>query len=389
MKYISVKPIRKVLLFFLLLFATSANGQISLINAMINKLDGYKSFSYCSINKLKDMSADTTVAYNQEIFLKSPDDKLFGYLYSIETDHKTEAFHRTDLYDGKKVTILSAADSTFFLENEPYVAFTRSLIGGLNFIRERYTDKPFKIIALADTVINGKENSHVVAEVYDVKEGKEHFYSYRHYFADKKTGLPSIVTIVGRYRYNGLISDYYSETVYQNFKFDQSEITPLTFTVPIGFKPRIASERLPLLAQGIKAPDWTLTDVNGKTVSLKQLKGKIVLLDFYFIGCSGCMLSVKPLNAVFKKYKKKNVFLASLTMRDSKKAVIDFESRNDIAYPGFINAAEVVKLYHVTAFPTFYIIDQYGKIAQAFVGYNDDLGQRITSVLENLLSEYK
>jgi peroxiredoxin len=44
-----------------------------------------------------------------------------------------------------------------------------------------------------------------------------------------------------------------------------------------------------LLAVGTTAPNWTLYDVNGKQLSLSQLKGKVVLLDFYFIGCSGCM----------------------------------------------------------------------------------------------------
>ncbi len=388
MKYL-IKPIKRILFFIILLVATSAEAQISLVNNIIDKVGAYNNFSYQSITKLKDMSADTTVANNKEIFLKSPDDKLFGYFYSIETDHKTESFHRTDLYDGNGVTILSATDSTFFYEKEPYVAYSRSIIGGLKFLRERYTTKPFKIMSLADTIINGKENSHFVAKVYDVQEGNEHFYSYRHYFADKKSGLPSIITIVGRYKYNGLISNYYSETVYHNFKFNQTETTASTFIVPDGYKPRKASEELPLLAKGTTAPDWTLTDANGKIVSLNQLKGKIVILDFYFIGCSGCALSIKPLNAIYEKYKNGDVILASLTARDSKKAVLDFESRNKIAYPGYIDAAEVVKSYHVSAFPTFYVIDQYGKIAHTFVGYNDDLEQRVTSILDNLLSRRK
>ena len=53
------------------------------------------------------MSADTTVAHNKELFLKVPDDKQFGYYYSIETDHKTERFHRTDLYPGNGIAAIT------------------------------------------------------------------------------------------------------------------------------------------------------------------------------------------------------------------------------------------------------------------------------------------
>ncbi|MFD2147004.1 peroxiredoxin family protein [Mucilaginibacter antarcticus] len=98
----------------------------------------------------------------------------------------------------------------------------------------------------------------------------------------------------------------------------------------------------------------------------------MMVLDFYFIGCSGCMASINPLNAIYEKYKNKDLIIASLTERDSQKAVLDFEKRYKIRYPGYINAAESVKSYHVTTFPTFYFIDKEGKIGSVFVGFTDN-----------------
>ncbi|MCQ6960549.1 TlpA family protein disulfide reductase [Mucilaginibacter aquariorum] len=334
------------------------------------------------------MSADTIIALNTELFLKSANDKPFGYLYSIERDCKTETFHRIDMYNGESVNILSPEDSTYFPEKGPYIAYSKSLIGNLKFLKDRYTNKPFKITMLKDTVINGVANSHFIANVYDTLDNNEHLYSNRDYYIDKQTGLPGLVIIRGRYKYNGLVSEYYDETKYFNYRLDRADITDASFVIPKSFKPRKKQAAPPaVLAPGTTAPDWTLYDVNGKKVSLSQLKGKVVLLDFYFIGCSNCMQSLKPLNAIYEKYKNKELVIASLTERDSKKAVLDFEKRYKIKYTGYINAADVVKSYHVTGFPTFYFIDKEGKIGNVFVGYNDDFEDKVTSVINDLLSK--
>jgi peroxiredoxin len=381
-----VKKLFKPAFFLIvLLYSSIADAQISSIENLIDKVESYQNFSYRSINKRRDMSADTTIALNNESFLKAPNDKKFGYLYSLETNHTTETFQRTGLYDGTGFTILSTSDSTFFASDEHNNDYNQSLIGALKFLKDRYTKKPFGVTTLKDTIINGAANSHFIANVYDTLDNKEHLYSNRDYYVNKQTGLPSLVTIKGRYKYNGLVSGYYDETRYFDYKLDIPNITAANFVIPKGFKPREDKTAPALLAVGTTAPDWTLYDANGKRVSLSQLKGKVVLLDFYFIGCSGCMASINPLNAIYEKFKNKGLITASLTARDSKKAVLDFEKRYKINYPGYINAAEVVKSYNVTTFPTFYFIDKEGKIGNVVVGYTDDFEEKVTSVINNLL----
>ena len=386
MIFVVKKLVKPALCLTVFLYSNTVDAQISLVQNLIDKVESYKSFGYQSINKLKDMSADTTVAQNKELFLKAPHDKLFGYLYSIETNHTTENFHRIDLYNGEGLMVLSPEDSTFFPEKAPYIG--GSVIGGLKFLKERYAKSPFKITMLKDTIINGAANSHLVANVYDTLDNNEHLYSTRHYYIDKQTGLPDLFIIKGRYKFNGLVNEYYNETKYFDYKLDQPGITEANFVIPKSFKPRAQQAAPPaLLAAGSTAPDWTLYDANGKKVSLSQLKGKVVVLDFYFIGCSGCMASINPLNAIYEKYNNNDLIIASLTERDSKKAVLDFEKRYKIKYKGYINAVDVVKSYHVTAFPTFYFIDKEGKIGSVFVGYADNFEKNATSAIDNLLSK--
>ncbi|MFD0765207.1 TlpA family protein disulfide reductase [Mucilaginibacter lutimaris] len=381
-----VKQIFKPALLILTMLCTSkVYAQISLFDNLINKIENYKSLSYKSVNKRRDMSADTTIALNNEAFLKAPNDKLFGYHYRLETNHTTEAFNRILLYDGKDQTILSLSDSTFFPSHEGTGNFDQSLIGTLKFLRNRYNKKTFKVTQLRDTVINGVTNSHIIANVYDTIENNEHLYSNRDYYLNKQTDLPSLVTIIGRYKYNGLVSGYYDETRYSDYKMDNTDINDSLFLIPKGFTPRQDKAANALLAVGTSAPDWTLFDANGKQTSLNDLKGKVVMMDFYYIGCSGCMASINPLKAIYEKYKNKGLVIASLTARDSKKAVLDFEKRYKISYSGYIGAADVVRSYNVTAFPTFYFIDKAGKIANVFVGYTPDFENKLNTIISKLL----
>jgi peroxiredoxin len=172
-----------------------------------------------------------------------------------------------------------------------------------------------------------------------------------------------------------------------DYKFNQDNIDIASIAIPIGFHPHKEQPDLSLLASGTVAPNWTLYDAEGKKMSLTQMKGKVVLLDFYFIGCWGCMKSLKPLNKLHEKYKNQNVVIASITERDSQKSVLAFDKNYQIKYPGYVNAADVVKLYHVDGFPTFYFIDKEGKIGNAFVGYSDDFEEKVSAIIDNLLKK--
>jgi peroxiredoxin len=160
-------------------------------------------------------------------------------------------------------------------------------------------------------------------------------------------------------------------------------------TIPKGFHPpkEQPKEQSALLASGAVAPDWSLYTAEGKKVSLTEMKGKVVLLDFFFIGCEGCMRSLKPLNKLHEKYKNQNVAMVSMTYRDSKKSVIEFKKNYNIKYPIYVDAGDVVKLYHVEGFPTFYLINKEGKIANVIVGYSDDFEEKVTSIIDDLLKK--
>ncbi len=112
-----------------------------------------------------------------------------------------------------------------------------------------------------------------------------------------------------------------------------------------------------------------------------------MLLDFFFIGCAPCMLSLKPLNRLHEKYKNQNVAMVSLTERDSRKSVLGFQRNYRIKYPMYVDAKEVVQSYHVASFPTFYFIGKNGKIAQVIEGYEEGFEEKATAIINDLLKK--
>lgn len=383
------KFIKPFICFVFVLCSMNLNAQVSLLQNAIDKLENYKNFSYQFTNKHKDFTIDTTIKQNKELFLKAHADTVFGYLFKLETVYKTEKFTRTDLYNGKNLIYINPEDSTYEIQTIKHTAFQGTLLDNLNWIKNFTKKKPSKFVKASDTTINGVINTHLIVNTYDTVIDKEHYYTLKHLFIDKQSGVPtSIITKSRNKNFGNGISDYYDEIHYSNYKFDQENVDIATFTMPKGFHLLKVKPAPPaVLTAGTVAPDWTLYTADGKKTSLTQMKGKVVLLDFYFIGCIPCMDAIKPLNKLYEKYKDKNIVIASVTERDSKKSVLAFKKQYGIKYPGYVDATDVVKSYHVNGFPTFYFIDKEGKIANVTVGYSGGFEEKVTSIINNLLKK--
>jgi peroxiredoxin len=370
----------------LTLFGQAAVAQISYVQKAIEKLEGYDNFSYKYNYKQKEYTADTLLIRHKDVFQKAPEDKTYGYLFSLETLMEPNEFPRTEYYNGKTILSVYPGDSTYYTrEVEPSI-ISQSLIGHLYWIRNFLKKKPTHIVRVADTTTNGIDSYHFVINNRDTIINKEHYYSRMHLFIDKLSKLPA--SIVARAKYenpNGEPTYYYSETRYFDFKVNQGNVDIASIRIPVGYHlPKAAPA---LLTPGTIAPDWTLLATTGKKVSLSQLKGKVVLMDFYFIGCHNCMDALASLNNLYKKYKNQQFVIASITGRDNLKSVLAFDKSHHIKYPGYVNGADVVKSYHVDGFPTFYFIDREGKVAHVALGYDKDFEANATSIINALLKK--
>ena len=151
-------------------------------------------------------------------------------------------------------------------------------------------------------------------------------------------------------------------------------------------------------ARAGKAPDFNLQDLKGKTLSLADLKGKAVILDFWATWCGPCRRGIPDLNAIYKEYKAKGAMVVGIALDDGGKADIVKGMRKyklAIDYPvligegGFKNktfasCAEAAGI-PIEGIPTTFILDKEGNIAASYVGLQEK--KTFTDEMDKLLKK--
>lgn len=112
---------------------------------------------------------------------------------------------------------------------------------------------------------------------------------------------------------------------------------------------------------GKPAPDFELKDLQGNTWSLKALRGKVVVLNFWFTTCAPCVAEMPELNELVKAYDKKDVVFLSLTFNDAAR-VNRFLQEHTFNYTHLPASGEVDKKYNVHSWPLSIVIDKEGTV---------------------------
>lgn len=141
------------------------------------------------------------------------------------------------------------------------------------------------------------------------------------------------------------------------------------------------------LAEGTPAPDWALPTLMGDTVSLADLRGKIVLLDFFYKHCAPCCAALPFLQNLHEKYKDRGVVLLGIDPIDNpvKDEMADFLAKRGITYTILFSDRQLSQTYHIAAYPTLFFIDRDGKIAKVHHGYHPSLEEALEEQLLKML----
>jgi thiol-disulfide isomerase/thioredoxin len=116
------------------------------------------------------------------------------------------------------------------------------------------------------------------------------------------------------------------------------------------------------------APEFLLRDSSGKSLSLKKLRGKVVLLDFWATWCKGCKEELPWFSEFQKNYGRKRFAVVAVSMDDDGwKVVKPFLAHTKVPYLRILLGDEPMgKRYGINALPDAFLIDQQGSIAAAY-----------------------
>lgn len=120
---------------------------------------------------------------------------------------------------------------------------------------------------------------------------------------------------------------------------------------------------------GPAAPDFTLPSLDGGSVALAGLRGKVVVLDFWATWCPPCEFQIPILNKVRAKVDPSNVEILGISVdTEGPDKVREYLKKHPVEYPILMGSEALARKFGAPGFPSLILIDPQGRMGQIHVG---------------------
>jgi peroxiredoxin len=131
--------------------------------------------------------------------------------------------------------------------------------------------------------------------------------------------------------------------------------------------------------------EFKLTDLNNKKWSSTELKGKVLVINFWFTACKPCIQEMPHLNRLVEENENNEVvFLAPAPENESQ--IKRFLKKYSFDYNLTSSSIDFITAMSIENFPTHLIIDKEGVIRQVFIGYADDIKEKLQMEIDKLIN---
>lgn len=138
---------------------------------------------------------------------------------------------------------------------------------------------------------------------------------------------------------------------------------------------------------GQKAPSFSAITLQGETLSLEDLNGKFVILEFWGTWCGPCIPEIPRLQMLWEQHGESNLFILGIALDDNEEVVNEFIEERDMPWPQILQSdryrGELVELFNVVGIPRMYLLNPSGEIVA-----RDLRGEEMVSEVNRLISEY-
>jgi thiol-disulfide isomerase/thioredoxin len=372
---------------FLTCCSSVENNKEQYLQKVLNNLNRIESATYYTTTEswAPGDTAASGIFYHYVKEFDNPADTTIGASFVKLLEEDTA--HMTFCYDGKMRAIVYNEDKTIAIDSfnvrslpfrpiaAPFFNYTRSII--------KYALETNDSIALE--VKEQKDSYYVGLTIYE--DHKVEFFGKAFYieidpydfgettskyelWISKSSDLP--------YRFRREMSDDINVITCRNASINTMKLAD--FRASDYFEPEYAieyfyhgnkSEPVSDLT-GKVAPDWVLTDATGNAVALKDLKSKILLIQFTSVTCGPCKASIPFLKQLVTEYDRENFDFAAIESWTKNSDVLkSYQRRNNFNYKFLLSTREVTESYQIKSVPVFFILDENRVILRVIKGYGE------------------
>jgi cytochrome c biogenesis protein CcmG/thiol:disulfide interchange protein DsbE len=138
-----------------------------------------------------------------------------------------------------------------------------------------------------------------------------------------------------------------------------------------------------------RVPDFSLKDLTGKKVEIKQYKGKIIFLNFWATWCGPCKEEMPSLEVLHRQFKGDNFVLLTISVDyEGLKPVREFLDKQHYTFPVLLDPnGETLDLFEVKGIPITFIIDKRGRVIGRAIGPRDWKSPEVFSLINILIQK--
>lgn len=338
------------------------------LSAVYEKLAGMRSLQYAYRLELNYASEDYHRALPGSAYLEfTPSDTLIGFRYQVEHDNMKFVYNGTESFvldqDQKTMRLNTSPEFQYFAG---ITAFYNSLVTLRKAIPALIADKTIGK-SIADTTMDKREcyvirltlDRRVIDRLGGFSElGTDRKVSYE-ITVEKESYLP--VQILQR---NDQNQDFML-TAFSRIMPDAASPSELSWYYSSYADQYKLTQKKALqpLQEHTAAPDWQLPLYGSpEAVQLQQLRGKVVLLEFWTKNCGYCISVVPALNSLVKRFAHEQVVVLGVNAHDTEEGINSFYKKNRPHYKSVFKGKGVSEAYGVGYFPAIVLLDKAGRV---------------------------
>jgi thiol-disulfide isomerase/thioredoxin len=342
--------------------------------AMAKKLTALKSVSYHYHREINNIANNNYSKLDGNCYIDfDQSDKRSVTRFQMEADDYTS------IYNGTESFLLDKATKTYRLTEQPN---PRSFGSQSFFFNSLQTLRSvIQQIAENDSIPKHQRDTTIQNKTYKLVQVNLHRSSlqylgstmrftkdvtvYYRIVIDPATWLPYQILETNSVDKEG----YNTKTVFTDININPKEPDAYSWyytTYQNEYQPAKKEKVQPLIAAGSMLLDWSLPEFStGKPVQGADLKGKLVLMDFWIKNCGPCMESFPYLQQLQKTYGPDKFQLLAINAYDKKEDIAFFYKREKPVYKMLYTGAAMAKTLGIGGYPTVILLDKTGKVIYA------------------------